>query len=273
MTIKEIKISELKEYSNNPRINEAAIWKVAASIDLRHGDCLEVMKSIPDKSVDLILCDLPYSTTQNKWDKIIPFASLWEEYERIIKNNGAVVLFAQSPFDKALAMSNIKMFKYEWIWEKEQGTGFLNSKKMPLKNHENILVFYKKQPTYNPQMRIGFKPYICKKGNHGTNYGADKGAITISDGTRFPLDVLRFTRDKERLHPTQKPVALLEYLVKTYTNEGDTVLDNCMGSGSTGVACVKTKRNFIGIELDGTYFEIAKNRIEQARKECMSENL
>ena len=232
-------------------------------IDLKCGDCLELMKNIPDESIDMILCDLPYGTTRNKWDSIISLDKLWEQYERIIKNNGAIVLFSQMPFTIILAESNFKRLKYEWIWEKEQGTGFLNSKKMPLKSHENILVFYKKQPTYNPQMRIGFKPYIIKKGNHGSNYGNDKGAITISNGERFPLDIINFKRDKDKLHPTQKPVALLEYLIKTYTNENDTVLDNCMGSGSTGVACINTNRNFIGIEIDDHYFKIAKERIEK----------
>lgn len=232
-------------------------------IDLQQGDCLELMKDIPDKSIDMILCDLPYGTTKNNWDSIIPLEDLWQQYNRIIKDNGAVVLFSQLPFTIKLAESNLKNLKYEWIWEKEQGTGFLNAKKMPLKQHETILVFYKKQPTYNPQMRTGFKPYITKKGHHGTNYGSDNGAITISNGERYPLDIIRFARDKEKLHPTQKPVELLEYLIKTYTNEGDTVLDNCMGSGSTGVACVNNRRNFKGIELQQKYFEIAEKRIKE----------
>lgn len=237
------------------------------NVDLRLGDCLELMKDIQDKAIDMILCDLPYGTTKNKWDSIIPLNELWEQYERIIKDNGAIILFSQMPFTIFLAESNFKYLKYEWIWEKEQGTGFLNSKKMPLKNHENILVFYKKQPTYNPQMRTGFKSYVTKKGHHGSNYGNDKGAITISNGERFPLDVIKFKRDKEKLHPTQKPVALLEYLIKTYTTEGELVLDNCMGSGSTGVACINTNRKFIGIELDENYFNVAKKRIEETEKE------
>lgn len=234
-------------------------------IDLRCGDCLEIMKDIPDESIDMILCDLPYGTTKNKWDSIIDLNELWNGYERIIKDNGAIVLFSQMPFTAELVHSNLKLFRYEWIWEKENGTGFLNAKKMPLKIHENILVFYKKLPTYNPQMRKGFKPYKCKQGRHSTNYGAyEQGHITESNGERYPIDIIEFKKDTG-LHPTQKPVALLEYLIKTYTNECDIVLDNCMGSGSTGVACINTNRNFIGIELDEKYFEIAKERIEKAQ--------
>lgn len=191
-------------------------------------------------------------------------------YERIIKDNGAIVLFAQVPFNVVLGQSNLKLLKYEWIWHKDNGTGFLNAKKMPLKIHENIMVFYKKPPTYNPQMRTGFKPYEIKKGHHGSNYGSDVGAVTISNGERFPIDVIDFKRDKDKLHPTQKPVALLEYLIKTYTNENETVLDNCMGVGSTGIACINTNRNFIGYELDEKYFKIAEERI---RKETADEKL
>lgn len=233
-------------------------------IDLRQGDCLEVMKDIPDKSVDMILCDLPYGTTKNKWDTIIDLNELWKGYERIIKDNGAIVLFSQMPFSAELVHSNLKLFRYEWVWKKENGTGFLNAKKMPLKIHENILVFYKKLPIYNPQMRKGFKPYTCKQGSGSSNWNYNKdfgGYITKNDGERYPIDIIEFKKDTG-LHPTQKPVALLEYLIKTYTNEGDVVLDNCMGSGSTGVACLNTNRNFIGIEIDEKYFEIAKNRIE-----------
>ena len=229
---------------------------------LLQGDCLELMKQVPDKSIDLILCDLPYGTTQNKWDTIIPFDKLWAQYNRIIKDNSAILLFSQMPFGANLIMSNPKMFRYEWIWEKDNSTGFLNAKKMPLKKHENILVFYKHLPTYNPQMREGFKSYSQTQGRHSSNYGAyEEGYITSSDGTRYPIDIIEFNRDKSGLHPTQKPVALLEYLVKTYTNEGDTVLDNCMGSGSTGVACVNTNREFIGMELDEKYYKIACERL------------
>ena len=236
-------------------------------IDIKQGDCLELMKDIPDESIDMILCDLPYGTTKNKWDSVIPLNKLWKSYERIIKDNGAIVLFSQMPFSAELVHSNLKLFKYEWIWQKDNGTGFLNAKKMPLKIHENILVFYKKLPLYNPQMRTGFKPYKCKQGRHSTNYGAyEQGHITESNGERYPIDIIKFKKDSG-LHPTQKPVALLEYLIKTYTNEGETVLDNCMGSGSTGIACVNTNRNFIGIELDEKYFNIAKERIEKTSLE------
>ncbi len=226
-------------------------------------DCLEGMKRIPNKSVDMILADLPYGTTRNKWDSIIPLDLLWEQYNRVIKDNGAIVLTAQTPFDKVLGCSNLKHLKYEWIWQKDAGTGFLNAKKMPLKDHENILVFYKKPPTYNPQMRTGFKPYTTTKGHHGTNYGSDKGATTVSDGERYPLTTMKFPRDSNKLHPTQKPVALFEYLIRTYTNEQDTVLDNCMGSGTTAIAAINTKRNYIGFEMDEKYHKLANERIEQ----------
>ena len=238
-------------------------------IQLYYGDCLEVMKDIPDKSIDMILCDLPYGTTRNKWDTVIDLDLLWSQYERIIKDNGAIVLFAQTPFDKVLGASNLKMLKYEWIWEKNRGTGHLNAKKMPMKAHENILIFYKKLPTYNPQMREG-EAYVrkdCSKNklNKG-NYGKTKESYTtINKGGRYPLDCLNFKVVERTVHPTQKPVALLEYLIKTYTNEGEIVLDNTMGSGSTGVACVNTNRKFIGIELDEKYFNIAKQRIEEAK--------
>lgn len=221
------------------------------------------MKDIPDKSIDMILCDLPYGTTKNKWDSTIQLDELWKQYNRIIKINGAICLFAQTPFDKVLGSSNIKMLKYEWIWKKDNATGFLNAKKMPLKIHENILVFYKKLPKYNPQMRTGFKPYQCKQGRHSSNYGAyEKGHVTKSNGERYPIDILEFKRE-HGLHPTQKPVALLEYLIKTYTDENELVLDSCMGSGSTGVAALNTNRRFIGIELDEKYFQIAKARMRR----------
>jgi len=174
-------------------------------------------------------------------------------------------LTAQTPFDKVLGKSNLEMLKYEWIWEKENATGFLNAKKAPLKIHENILVFYRKPPTYNPQMRTGFKPYTCIRSGPGSaNYGKQIPVNTVNSGERYPVTVLRFQRDKDKVHPTQKPVALMEYLIKTYTNEGDTVLDNCMGSGTTGVACALTGRHFIGIERDQKYFEIAEQRIRDA---------
>jgi site-specific DNA-methyltransferase (adenine-specific) len=225
------------------------------------GDCLEVMKGMQDKSIDMILCDLPYGTTQNKWDSIIPLGELWAQYDRTIKDNGAIVLTAQTPFDKVLGCSNLRLLKYEWIWKKTQGTGHLNSHKMPMKNHENILVFYKSLPTYNPQKLHG-NPYICKRGKlNSTNYGKQSdGIVTVNNGDRFPATVIAFNSDKG-LHPTQKPVALFEYLIKTYTNEGDTVLDNCMGSGTTGVACKNLNRNFIGIEKEPKYCAIAEERL------------
>jgi len=235
-------------------------------IQLIHGDCLEEMKNIPDKSIDMILCDLPYGTTACKWDTIIPLEPLWEQYKRIIKDNGAIVLTASQPFTSALVMSNIKMFKYEWVWNKNRGTGIFNAKKSPLKSHENVLVFYKKQPIYNPQFTEG-KPYTAKQGKQSDAFGLNTGKeiITINDGKRYPLSSMYFISTNGRnVHPTQKPVALFEYLIKTYTNEGDLVLDNCAGSGTTGVACKNLNRNFIGIELDKDYFEIAKKRIEDA---------
>ena len=233
--------------------------------EIYKGDCLEAMKSIPDKSIDMILCDLPYGTTRNKWDTVIDLDLLWSQYERIIKDNGAIVLFAQVPFNIVLGYSNLKLLKYEWIWEKEQGTGHLNAKKMPLKSHENIVVFYKKPPTYNPQMVGNEVRTVKRSGNKSktTNYG---DFIEIKESTyigRYPKDIIKFNKDKG-YHPTQKPVALLEYLIKTYTNEGEIVLDNCMGSGSTGVGCINTDRRFLGIELDEGFFNIAKERIEEA---------
>lgn len=221
------------------------------------------MKNIPDKSIDMILCDLPYGTTHNKWDNVIPMEPLWEQYNRIIKDHGAIVLFSQMPFGASLIMSNPKMFRYEWIWEKNQAVGFLNAKKMPLRKHENILVFYKHLPTYNPQGLIKLDEPIQEEGSanrNGKNYGvADKSFIRTHKN--YPTDIITFSKDAG-YHPTQKPVDLLEYLIKTYTNEGDTVLDNCMGSGSTGVACVNTNRDFIGMELNEEYFKIACERIE-----------
>ena len=231
---------------------------------LFHGDCLEIMNKIPDKSIDMILCDLPYGTTKNKWDSVIDLELLWIQYKRIIKDNGCIALFAQQPFATVLGSSNLKMLKYEWIWQKDNATGFLNSKKMPLKIHENVLIFYKKPPIYNPQMRLGFKPYTCKQGGHSSNYGDyTEGHLTKSEGERYPIDIIHFNRDKNKVHPTQKPIKLCEYLIKTYTNEMDIVLDNCMGSGTTGIACQNTNRHFIGIELDENYFNIAKQRLEE----------
>ena len=238
-------------------------------IDLRQGDCLKLMKDIPDKSVDMILCDLPYGTTACKWDNIISFEPLWEQYKRIIKDNGAIVLFGSEPFMSNLIISNMVDFKYKWIWNKKQtGNPFL-CKKQPLKIYEEIAVFHSK--TYYPQMRKG---KLRQKGG-GKRDNLFCGNITLkTNDIYYPTAIIEFPncRDKgKRLHPTQKPVELLEYLIKTYTNENETVLDNCMGSGSTGVACVNTNRNFIGIELDQKYFEIAKERIEKAQHEDKGE--
>ena len=237
------------------------------SLDLNkiyNEDCLEGMKRIADKSIDMILCDLPYGMTCNKWDTVIPLDRLWKQYKRVIKDNGAIVLTASQPFASELICSNRKLFRYEWIWEKENSTNFLNAKKNPLKKHENILVFYKKLPVYNPQMSKG-KPYTAvRKEKPSLNYYKNqKMAKTVSDGERYPISIIKFSRDKEKLHPTQKPVALFEYLIRTYTNEGETVLDNCIGSGTTAIACINTNRNFIGFELDEEYWEIANERLEQ----------
>lgn len=227
------------------------------SVWLMLGDCLERMKEIPDGRVDMILCDLPYGTTQNKWDSVVPFEPLWAHYWRALKSNGAVVLTAAQPFTSALVMSQQKAFKYQWVWEKSKPTGHLNAKKQPLRKHEDIVVFYRKQCTYNPQ---GLKDThaVVSRTNRG-NYG-DCSKTTVQTKTGYPTSILHFPTTVGA-HPTQKPVALMEYLIRTHTNEGETVLDNCMGSGTTGVACVNTGRRFIGIELDQGYFDIAKERI------------
>ena len=236
-------------------------------INLMHGDCLELMKTIDDKSVDMILCDLPYGCTASRnWDNVIPFKPLWEQYNRIIKDNGAVVLFCIEPFSSELRVSNLKNYRYDWIWKKNTATGFLNANRLPMRSHEIISVFYKKLPQYNKQMRCGFKPYSkVNKLKRTTVYRQFKNATSTSvDGERYPISILEFpcVNKKDIMHPTQKPVELLEYLIRTYTNEYDIVLDNCMGSGSTGVACKNLNRGFIGIEKDDNYFNIAKNRIE-----------
>tara|TARA_R110001599_G_scaffold346472_1_gene571829 strand:- start:193 stop:945 length:753 start_codon:yes stop_codon:yes gene_type:complete len=247
------------------------------NLNLIHGECLEEMDKLIGQGVvvDVIICDPPYGTTQCKWDSVIPLDKMWERLNKLIKPNGAIVLFGAEPFSSALRMSNIKNYKYDWVWVKEQGTGFLNSKKQPLRNNEQVSLFYRKQPSYNPQMREGFKPYKTKKGGLTDNYNKDSSdnVTTESDGTRYPLNTLNFNRDKNTVHPTQKPVALMEYLIKTYTNEGETVLDFTMGSGTTGVACVNTNRNFIGIEMDDKYFEIASERIQDAQPISQLERL
>jgi site-specific DNA-methyltransferase (adenine-specific) len=245
---------------------------------LHHGDCLEKMKLIPDGSVDMVMCDLPYGTTACKWDSVIPFEPLWAAYKRVCKKNAAIVLTASQPFTSALVMSNLADFKYDWCWRKPKGTGHLNAKKMPMRDKEDILVFYRDQCTYNPQFSTG-TPFKNKAGDPGKatsmtdSYGAYTNKREDNPGIRYPKQVVEFgVVERGTVHPTQKPVALMEYLIKTYTNEGETVLDNTMGSGTTGVACMNINRRFIGIERDDKYFEIAKGRIEAAHKNYV-ENL
>jgi len=227
------------------------------------GDCLEVMKDIPDKSIDMILADLPYGTTACKWDTIIPFEPLWEQYKRIIKDNGAIVLTASQPFTSALVMSNVKMFKYEWIWDKVKGTGFQIAKFRPMIRTESVLVFGKGKVKYNPQKIKLDKPKkeslaSTKSGSSPIAY-LNKGTKLVID--RHPTNIIQIKRDTDRVHPTQKPVALFEYLIKTYTNEGDLVLDNVAGSGTTGVACKNLNRNYILIEKEPEYIDIINKRL------------
>ena len=235
------------------------------------GDCLDAMRSVPSASVDMILCDLPYGTTQNKWDSVIPFEPLWSEYWRIAKPNAAVVLTADQPFTSALVMSQIDRFRYNWHWDKVQATGFLNAKKMPLKSVEDVLIFYRELPVYNPEMRIGpARKRTPSKKPESTNYreGLHQTGIYAeqsSDETRYPNTLLTISKgqgpNSRPIHPTQKPVALFEYLIRTYTNEGDVVMDNCIGSGTTAIAAENTGRRWIGIERDQTYFGAACERI------------
>lgn len=242
------------------------------SIELLKGDCLEIMKDFPDNCVDMVCCDPPYATTSMEWDKLIDFDKMWEEYGRIVKPQGVIVLFGSQPFSAQLICSKLEWFRYELIWNKNKCGSPGLAKKRPMKTHENILIFYQKTGgTYNPQMEKGepFKRksknpngYVGKKNDHG--YGLKPVKEFENKGTRYPKSVLNISRDfsaQQQVHPTQKPVPMLEWLIKTYSNEGETVLDNCMGSGSTGVACLNTNRNFIGIEMDSKYFEIAKERI------------
>jgi site-specific DNA-methyltransferase (adenine-specific) len=238
------------------------------------GDCLEVMRDIRDKSIDMILCDLPYGTTACRWDTIIPFEPLWEQYKRIIKDNGAIVLTASQPFTSALVMSNIKMFKYDLIWDKKLATGFLNANRMQLRSHEEILVFYKNQPTYNPQKVIGKINHSRGKNKCKTNnlYGYHKLADDNFTELKHPKSVLEFQKEhpSKTIHPTQKPVALFEYLIKTYTNEGDLVLDNCAGSFTTAIASENLKRNWICIEKEAEYCAIGEKRIKENRKRLLN---
>ncbi len=233
-------------------------------------DCLVGMKQIPDKSIDMILCDLPYGTTQNKWDSIIPLDQLWKQYERIIKDNGAIVLTGCQPFTSQLIVSNPKLFRYELIWQKTAATGHLNAKKMPMRAHENILVFYKKMPTYNPQKTTGHKRKVAtarhkRNSNKSTNYN-DYDLSSYDSTERYPRSVLTFPTDKQKcaIHPTQKPVALFEYLIKTYTNEGEVIFDGCSGSGTTAVAAINTGRQFLCMEKEKEYFDKSVERIMKA---------
>lgn len=240
-------------------------------IDLKCGDCLELMKDIPDKSIDMILCDLPYGQTKFEWDKQLDFNKFWEQYERIIKDNGAIILFGKEPFTSELVLSNKELFRYELIWEKTRASNSMQVKKQPSAIHENILVFYKKQPTYNDLKFKVDEKYIDKRKSINDSFyknGHYQGIMKRQkdDGWRHPQSILPFNSVwRKDMHPTEKPVELLEWLIKSYTNENDVVLDNCMGSGSTGVACVNTNRNFIGIEIDEEIFNTAKERIERLK--------
>lgn len=241
------------------------------------GNCLELMNDIDDKSVDMILCDLPYGTTQNKWDSVIPLDELWKQYNRIIKDNGAIVLTSAEPFTSKLIQSNLKKFKYKWVWDKANPSGFLNAKRQPLRVTEDILVFYKKQCTYNPQMEVRGK--ARKKGgyikpNGSDNYGSYDDSISYNN-VYYPTNLLKISNANrmEKIHPTQKPVELFEYLIKTYTNDGDLILDNCIGSGTTAIATMKVGggRRYIGIELDDTYYKLANERVNTYIEERLSE--
>ena len=225
-------------------------------------DCLDGMKLIADKSVDLILCDLPYGTTRNKWDSVISLSDLWIQYNRVIKDSGAIILFCDGVFTCKLMLSNEKYWRYNLIWDKQRGCDFLNANVKPLKSYEDVAIFYKKKPTYNKQFWYSTPYKRTKNGSLSDNYGDRKEAWSESeDGKRNPLSILSFPRDGKRMHPTQKPIALLEWLIKSYSNENETVLDNCMGSGSTAIACINTNRNYIGFELDTNYYDIAEKRI------------
>ena len=236
-------------------------------VDLHLGDCLDILPTLPDDSIDMVMVDLPYGTTACKWDSIIPLDFLWEQYNRVCKKNAAMLFTSAQPFTTTLASSNINNFRYEWIWEKPQGTNPMNAKVMPLKSHENILVFYRSKPTYNPQMWYStpYSGFSSDTSKIGEVYGNQQSKHRDNpEGSRYPKTVLKFKQEKG-LHPTQKPVGLMEYLIKTYTNEGDTVLDNTMGSGTTGVACVNCNRSFVGIEMDKKYYQISKERINVGR--------
>lgn len=239
------------------------------TVELYQGDCLKIMNHFEDKSIDFVLADPPFGTTNCSWDILIPLDPMWYQLKRITKDNAAIVLFAQAPFDKVLACSNLEMFKYEWIWEKPNGTGFLNSKKMPIKVHENILVFYNKLPIYNPQKTTGHERKTAgKKPVLSEHYGKSTKKSFYNSTERYPRSVQRYSSEKQiyrNMHPSLKPLMLIEYLIKTYTNEGFIVLDFCMGSGTTGVGCKKLNRLFIGIEKYLKHFDIAKKRINDTK--------
>jgi site-specific DNA-methyltransferase (adenine-specific) len=241
---------------------------------IKQGDCLELMKNIPDKSIDMILCDLPYGTTACKWDNIIPFEPLWEQYNRVIKDNGAIVLTATNPFSSVLVSSNLKGFKHEWIWQKEKGVGFQVAKYRPMQEHEHVLVFTKKgeRVNYYPIKEKRDKPIKSKGAStkSGSCPIAYLNNINKTYVDRYPTSIKRFQRDNNKIHPTQKPVALFEYLIKTYTKEGETVLDNCMGSGTTAIAALNTGRFFIGIEKEKKYVDIANKRIEEHQEKALA---
>ena len=243
-------------------------------ITIYNGDCLEIMPDIPTGSIDMVMADPPYGTTACKWDSIIPLEPMWEQLKRVIKPNGAIVLTASQPFTTALISSNMKMFKYCWYWQKERVTNPLQCKRRAGKVVEECVVFYNNQPTYNPirTLHLGKKVSNKPAGTHTKTSALNELKVTpyIDDGTRYPVQVIKFNRDLNKLHPTQKPVALMEYLIKTYTNEGETVLDFAMGSGTTGIACKNLDRDFIGIEKDPEYFEIARKRIDRAEKDRRS---
>ncbi len=242
---------------------------------LHLGDCLDVMQDIPDGSVDMVCTDPPYGTTACKWDSVIPFEPMWGQLKRIVKPNGAIVMMASQPFTSALVMSNVKMFKYCWVWEKNKATGHLNAKKQPMNSYEDIVVFYSNQVDYNPQMGQG----VAYSNNHpagdqGECYGETKGSSVQNVTTRYPRRNIMFPVDMNaEFHPTQKPVALMEYLIRTYTNEGETVLDFTMGSGTTGVAAANTGRKFIGIERDPDYFTVAQARIQKAQADAITNKM
>lgn len=260
--------------------NEVMVKEILGSLQLNRAyqmDCLEGMKLIPDKSIDMILCDLPYGTTRNKWDSVIPLDKLWEQYQRVIKDNGAIVLTSAEPFTSMLVTSNIKMFRYDIIWEKQKGSDPLNAKRKPLRSHENILVFYKKLPTYNPQFEYG-EPYIrkgdCSVKSNNFNKANVVRDLGSEDGKRYPKTVIKFSNEgmnSKNLHPTQKPLKLFEWLLKTYSNEGEVILDNCLGSGTTAVACELNNRKWIGFETEQEYIKVINKRLDQIKYEQVGE--